>query len=51
MHRTAQRLEVAEASLHRSAEESPNADTTARRHAPVTRSPSRQVKSTGALTR
>jgi hypothetical protein len=33
MHQTAERLEVAEEILHRSAEESPNSATTARLHA------------------
>jgi hypothetical protein len=33
MHRTAERLEVAEAILHRSAEQSPNTETTAQLHA------------------
>ena len=33
MHGTAERLEVAEAILHRSGQESPNTETTARLHA------------------
>ena len=45
MNGTAQQLEEAEAILHRSAEKSPNTDTTARLHALGIRSPRKRTKS------